>query len=299
MELFFQSPRQDVIDSIRSAINLEYEQNLKFEQSKWERQIDELKIEHEQSLVEVMSRERIRDTAEQQVLFNEALSKAMEEKETQLQVLQEKLVKYQKSSNGTGNGHLPQHPVSDNDLVQQLAELGQKNTQLEAELKEAKLKLEQVMATSVMTLNRSDQDPDLQRLQKENAHLKEQLTKSMMVLVSSGKVNVASVDRGDVVMVVWNEDHKNFSIYTEPSFDLPLHFLHNESFQILGLNVPPNNGCRRYTTAEVVDKEYCQAKKSENRFRVPQGTKFYRVRCKPVAIKDKDNIMTKSNGKSD
>ena len=50
----------------------------------------------------------------------------------------------------------------------------------------------------------------------------------------------------------------------------------------------------RYTSAEVVDKEYCQAKKSENRFRVPQGTKFYRVRCKPATIKDKD-IMTKSN----
>ena len=51
----------------------------------------------------------------------------------------------------------------DSDLVQQLAELGQKNTQLEAELKEAKSKLDQMMTTSVMTLNRSDQDPDLQR----------------------------------------------------------------------------------------------------------------------------------------
>ena len=48
-------------------------------------------------------------------------------------------------------------------MVQQLAELGQKNTQLEAELKEAKSKLDQMMTTSVMTLNRSDQDPDLQR----------------------------------------------------------------------------------------------------------------------------------------
>ena len=121
----------------------------------------------------------------------------------------------------------------------------------------------------------------------------------MMDLVSSGKVTVASVDRGEVVMVIWNEERNNFSIYTEPSFDLPLHFLHNESIAFLGLSIPPNNAnSRRYTTAEVVDKEYCQAKKSENRFRVPQGTKFYRVRCKPVAIKDKD-IMTRSNGKSE
>ena len=124
----------------------------------------------------------------------------------------------------------------------------------------------------------------------------------MLVLVSSGKINVGSVDRGDIVMVVWNEDHNNFSIYTEPCFDLPLHFLHNESTHLLGLTIPPNNASKRYvlfymetnfkscflvpnswniiviffryTSAEVLDKEYCQAKKSENRFRVPQG-KFF------------------------
>ena len=39
---------------------------------------------------------------------------------------------------------------------------------------------------------------------------------------------------------------------------------------------------KRIVTAEVVDKEYCQAKKSQNRFGVAQGTKFYRVKCKPV-----------------
>ena len=169
---------------------------MKGEQAKWAKQMQELKEEHEQNLVEMMSREKIRDIAEQQVLFNEALNKAMEEKDRKIQELQGQLKK----------------PESDTDLVQQLADLGQKNTQLEAELKEAKLKLEQVMASSVMTLN-SPQDPDLQRLQKENAHLKEQLTKSMMVLVSSGKVNVTSVDRGDTVMIVWNEDHNNLQIY--------------------------------------------------------------------------------------
>ena len=68
----------------------------------------------------------------------------------------------------------------------------------------------------------------------------------MLVLVSSGKINVGSVDRGDIVMVVWNEDHNNFSIYTEPCFDLPLHFLHNESTHLLGLTIPPNNVSKRY-----------------------------------------------------
>ena len=43
------------------------------------------------ALVEMMSREKIRDIADQQVLFNEALNKAMEEKNRQLQEMQEKL----------------------------------------------------------------------------------------------------------------------------------------------------------------------------------------------------------------
>lgn len=32
---------------------------------------------------------------------------------------------------------------------------------------------------------------------------------------------------------------------------------------------------------QVIDKEYCQAKKPNNRFNVPLGTKFYRARVKP------------------
>jgi hypothetical protein len=44
------------------------------------------------------------------------------------------------------------------------------------------------------------------------------------------------------------------------------------------------NGFNPSTTpllGQVTDKEYCQAKKPNNRFNVPLGTKFYRVRVKP------------------
>ena len=40
----------------------------------------------------MMSREKIRDIADQQVMFNEALNKAMDEKNRQLKELQEKLI---------------------------------------------------------------------------------------------------------------------------------------------------------------------------------------------------------------
>lgn len=44
------------------------------------------------------------------------------------------------------------------------------------------------------------------------------------------------------------------------------------------------NGFNPSTTpllGQVTDKEYCQAKKPNNRFNVPLGTKFYRVRVQP------------------
>ena len=39
------------MDSIRNAIQLDYENSLKLEQGKWERQLQQLKEEHEQTLV--------------------------------------------------------------------------------------------------------------------------------------------------------------------------------------------------------------------------------------------------------
>jgi len=54
------------------------------------------------------------------------------------------------------------------------------------------------------------------------------------------------------------------------------------------------NGLNPSTTpllGQVTDKEYCQAKKPNNRFNVPLGTKFYRVRVKPW----KPTISSSSN----
>ena len=121
------------------------------------------------------------------------------------------------------------------------------------------------------------------------------MTKSVNKL-KSGKISVTSVDKGDIVMVVWNEEHNNYVIYTEPTSGLLMHFIHSDSLSSLGLipsnsvnasngnNASQNSSRKLFSTGEVVDKEYCQAKKAENRFRVPQGTKFYRVKCKAASI---------------
>ena len=84
------------------------------------------------------------------------------------------------------------------------------------------------------------------------------------------QVSVTSADKGDIVLVIWSDEHSNYQVYHEvlstndnkretmiflcqgPS----LHFLHTESVGSLGLGT--GTARRRQITAEVVDKEYCQ-----------------------------------------
>ena len=51
----------------------------------------------------------------------------------------------------------------------------------------------------------------------------------------------------------------------------------------------------QWVLGEIVDKEYCQAKKTANRFKVPIGTKFYRVKAVPwTCVIEGDNSSNAS-----
>ncbi|CAF0745641.1 unnamed protein product [Didymodactylos carnosus] len=148
--------------------------------------------------------------------------------------------------------------------------------------------------------------------------LKEKFSK---VLESTSSVTLASpsvptapslisfytVNRSDKVIVYYEQKYQQYIIYTL----LPtLHFVHSDCYELLQINkiVPQIQEAAAATTTtedtdtlvnssitltstlapscqpilgQVTDKEYCQAKKINNRFNVPLGTKFYRVRVKP------------------
>ena len=122
-------------------------------------------------------------------------------------------------------------------------------------------------------------EDNLKQLKEENRQLKDQLTRSMTSLISNGKVSVTSAEKGEIVLVVWSDMYTNYAIYHEGSI---LHFLHMESVDQLGLGMDNGAPRKKTITAEVVEKEYCQARKPGNRFKVPMGTKFYRVKCKAM-----------------
>ena len=74
----------------------------------------------------------------------------------------------------------------------------------------------------------------------------------MTSLVSGGRVSVTSADKGEVVLVVWAEEHNNYAVYHEGSV---LHFLHTDSVHCLGLQAEGRQVRRKYITAEVLYTE--------------------------------------------
>ncbi|CAF0835687.1 unnamed protein product [Didymodactylos carnosus] len=120
-------------------------------------------------------------------------------------------------------------------------------------------------------------------------------------LTTASLISFYSVNRLDKVILYYEQKYQQFIIYTLLS---TLHFVHSDCHELLDINkvVAPNVSTTAEGTdtlvnssitsapaintnqpilAEVTDKEYCQAKKVNNRFNVPLGTKFYRVRVKP------------------
>ncbi|KAK7873592.1 hypothetical protein R5R35_009290 [Gryllus longicercus] len=129
-------------------------------------------------------------------------------------------------------------------------------------------------------------DPASRNLHEDR--LRDKLSQSTTTLIQQGKISIMSCNIGDAVLVVWDEEHQNYTILQESS---TLYFLHTDCLDSLGLKIQSGDSPRRlYSTGEVIEKEYCHAKKAENRYRVPKGTKFYRVKVRPV---QKENLLSR------
>ena len=184
------------------------------ERLRWEQERDrllarikELQTEKEathQAVSGARSKEKLRSSAENQVMFNEAIRKVIEEKDKKISSLELSL-----------NEKLnPNNQSLIRTLEDQLAEVQRTNAQLESELSEAQNKLKQQMTCSVMPVEASD---SVKQLQEENQKLKQELSRSASSLVSGGRVSVTSADRGDLVLVIWSEEFSNYQIYQEVS----------------------------------------------------------------------------------
>ena len=113
-----------------------------------------------------------------QVHFNEAIRKAVEEKDRRIQELELSL-------SGQGRQRDGREMISA--MEEKLAVVMRKNAQLESEVKEAQQRAARNMVTSFAPVTELD-GAELSRLQQENDQLRAQLTKSMTSLITTGKV---------------------------------------------------------------------------------------------------------------
>ncbi|XP_014608939.1 PREDICTED: RB1-inducible coiled-coil protein 1 [Polistes canadensis] len=117
--------------------------------------------------------------------------------------------------------------------------------------------------------------------------------KNIPKLIQQGRITVATCNPGDTVLVVWDPVHWSYALLQESS---TLYFVNSDCLESLGFTV---DGTPKIfeAIAEVINKEYCIARKSTNRYRVSQGTKFYQVRIRPVedVIEKTKSQMSKGN----
>lgn len=94
------------------------------------------------------------------------------------------------------------------------------------------------------------------------------------------KVSLIDFQSGDLILLVFDERYEN---YLALSTGKTLFFLHPDS--MAGLDLATSGPKKQpWMLVQMTDKEYCQAKKPHNRFRVPVGTKFYRIQVKPCEL---------------
>lgn len=117
--------------------------------------------------------------------------------------------------------------------------------------------------------------------EEENKRLNLRLMSQSMSSVSSRhseKIAIRDFQVGDLVLIILDERHDNYVLFTVGP---TLYFLHSESLTALDLKPASGTTRRPWVLGKVMEKEYCQAKKAQNRFKVPLGTKFYRVKAVP------------------
>ncbi|XP_068228950.1 RB1-inducible coiled-coil protein 1-like isoform X2 [Palaemon carinicauda] len=244
---------------------------------------------------ELRKEERRRIESEKQVVFNDAIKSVTQDKERviedlrlRVELLTDETEKLRRLVHNAANESTDQFITalaSENQGLKERCEVLQKDVhRLENELLRAKrlsftTERHHDLSMSFTDAGAASGGPnyeDVRRLQLENQELKDKLSRSATSLVERGKINVHSCQAGDAVLLVWDENYLHYRVFLESNPHL--HFLHTDSYGPLHLSKDAPH--KLYCTAEVVNKEFCQAKKDENRFRVAKGTKFYRVMAK-------------------
>ncbi|CAL4073795.1 unnamed protein product [Meganyctiphanes norvegica] len=287
---------------LREELHREHSAALEAERQLLEQQHFQQHQEADKKHQEIINQQRKRIESEKQTVFNDAIRCVSQDKERVIEDLRlrielltdetEKLRRMMNAAATDSSDQIMQAMAAENHSLKERCEtLHKEVVRLENELLRAKRM--SFVCERQQDLNASFTEgavggvqvptspESVRKLQLENQELRDKLSRSTSSLVERGRISISSCVQGEAVLLVWDEIHLHYRVLLEGHPHL--HFLHSDSYQALGLHkgdATPDTPRKMYVTAEVVSKEFCQAKKDENRFRVPKGTRFYRVQAK-------------------
>lgn len=256
---------------------------------KHETELQQLKQQMQVAQEEMLNNQRTMLAAEKQTVFNQALSKLAEEKDQIISELQKKVNELTSNQQKLEDLSESEEELKKKQMEQKIQEMESYQRQLLTELEAVKSKVtdrSDVEPESLDDTARCEEDKLMEmektikfkddRIQKLQ-HKVMELSMSASVL-EQDKVSITSFQAGDLVLLCLDEEHGHYVVFTVGN---TLHFLHTDCLDNLGLRSGPSIPREPWVLGVITDKEYCIAKKPQNRYRVPQGTKFYRVRAKP------------------
>ncbi|KAJ8977506.1 hypothetical protein NQ317_017124 [Molorchus minor] len=210
--------------------------------------------------------------SEKQDLIQDVARKITDEKDKQIDVLREReknlnleCIKYKNTIQQLTETEAESH---DSDLLEKINVLQKEKDILEEELEKIKNE-KSVDLTASVAVFEGKADATTSPVKQRNL-----MSRSEVFPSKSGKLYIDSCKAGDQVLVLWDATHENFKVLQEGA--KYMYFLHSESLGVLGLQVQDGKPNKIYCTGEVIDKEFCHARKSENRYKVPKGMKFFR-----------------------
>ncbi|XP_036293081.1 RB1-inducible coiled-coil protein 1 isoform X5 [Pipistrellus kuhlii] len=257
---------QGKLDVALSALEKQKAEKLIQQEEKYEAVIQKLEKDKEKF---IMSQEQDREELIQKLNSEkeEAIQTALNEFKLEREAVEKELLEKVK--------HL-ENQIGESSAIESTRE---ESSSLVAELQE-KLQEEKAKFLEQLEEQEKRKNEEMQNV-RTSLIAEQQMSQSMSSVSSrhSEKIAIRDFQVGDLVLIILDERHDNYVLFTvSPT----LYFLHSESLPALDLK--PGEGAsgvsrRPWVLGKVMEKEYCQAKKAQNRFKVPLGTKFYRVKA--------------------
>ncbi|KRZ17376.1 RB1-inducible coiled-coil protein 1 [Trichinella zimbabwensis] len=97
------------------------------------------------------------------------------------------------------------------------------------------------------------------------------------------KISVVNIEPGDIVLVVFEPKIESFVVFCLPS---TIHVLTESSIKHLDLSKDGSSDQGKWNFGRVIRKQHCQAKKESNRYKLPAGSRFYRVTVEPIGARN-------------